>query len=112
MLKATLAIAAATAAFIGACVQDSRSATTHYKTGVGFLTGAPGVYSYTVGGLFGGKGNEKLVGTFGGGAPRLVAFGCEGRAKDAVLIAIEESDLPRCDRIETIEGAPSVYWAR
>lgn len=95
-------------AIAGAAVYDRSETTPRYTSGKTW-TGESAIYEYTDGLLFDGR-KGKIVGYFGGGRPRLVAFGCEGRA--GVLVAMEESDLPVCERVERIEGAPSLAWAR
>lgn len=54
-------------------------------------------------GALGFRHDEKIIGYFLSGRPRVVGFGCEGT--DGVLIAVEEDYLPRCKRVEGIVNA-------
>jgi hypothetical protein len=113
-MKTTLQIiavsAAALSALVGPVVYDQSETKERFTVGTTW-SGESAVFRYTDGRLFAGNRGEN-IGYFGGGRPRLVAFNCEGRAADAILIAMEEDELPRCKRIEAISGAPALAWSR
>jgi hypothetical protein len=102
-MKTLLITAAALASVIGmgaqAIAYDGSEVTRTYHADVSFLTGQPGVWEHSTGKLHLQQKSE-LVGYYGGGHPRAIGFGCEG-AKMPV-IAMEESDLPICKRVEPI----------
>jgi hypothetical protein len=81
------------------CTAYAQSETrTIYETGHTF-SGYPAVWEREVD-RFGAKSTGKLVGYYGGGNPGVIGFGCEGA--EAPIIAVEESDLPLCKRVEPI----------
>lgn len=46
---------------------------------------------------------ERIVGYYLAGTPHAIGFGCDGAQMP--VIAVEASDLPRCDRVAPIEAA-------
>jgi hypothetical protein len=91
----------------------------------GIYDGQQGVTkTYRVGHMFGGGmgvieksegkwgiySQSETIGLYSYGEPRVVAFGCDGKP-GAVIIAMEESDLPACERVEPIQYEKKADWA-
>jgi hypothetical protein len=104
------ALAVAIVAPIGGLAAYDRAETSNrYQIGTDW-NGDKAVYHYEDGRLFRDDVGEN-IGYFYSGQPRLVAFGCKGY--ESTLIALEESDLPECARIEPITGrAQALKWSR
>lgn len=111
MIKLTLyclSPIAAIAALCGAAYYDGQQVTKTYRVGHMF-GGGMGVIEESKG-RWGIYNQSETVGLYSYGQPRVVAFGCDGKP-GAVLIAMEESDLPACERVEPIQYKNEARWA-
>ena len=97
------------AAGAGAAHYDAQEVTKTYRVGHAFLGEGMLVTENATGTRLGIYTEDKVVGRYAYGQPGVVAFGCEGT--DGVMIAMEESDLPRCDRVEPIRYEDKASWA-
>jgi hypothetical protein len=88
---------------------DAQEVTKTYRVGHSFLEPGMVVTETATGTRLGMYEEETVVGRYAAGQPGVVAFGCEGT--DGVMIAMEESDLPRCDRVEPIQYKDKASWA-
>lgn len=101
LLWAVAPFAAVVGVPLAAAEYDKQDTRLEYSTDWTF-SGNKVVVERRIGNRIGIYSSSRIVGYFIAGRPRLVAFGCEGREPDAVLIAMEEDELPRCKRIEPI----------
>jgi hypothetical protein len=98
ILQTALVGAAIIAPCAGLAAFDRSETSLRYTTGTTW-SGHQAVYEHSDGRIFADN-KPRNIGFFAGGNPGVVAFGCEGTS--APIIAMEKSDLPRCERVEPI----------